>query len=57
VVRKQLTTIIVDLDLTFLGQLPLQGYSILTWVIAVHRNVVTMVPELLVIDLPIVPGE
>jgi hypothetical protein len=57
VVRKQLTTIIVDSDLTFLGQLRLQGHFILTWVIAVHRNVATMVPELLVIDLPIVPGE
>jgi hypothetical protein len=57
VVRKQLTTIIVDSALTFLGQLRLQGYFILTWVIVVHRNVVTMVPELLVIDLPIVPGE
>jgi hypothetical protein len=49
--------IIVDSDLTFLGQRHLQGYFILTWVIAVHRNVVIMVPELLVIDLPIVPGE
>jgi hypothetical protein len=57
VVRKQLTTIIVDSDLTFLGQLRLQGYFILTWVIAVDRDVVLMVPELLVIDLPIVPVE
>jgi hypothetical protein len=57
VVRKQLTTIIVDSDLTFLGQLRLQGYFILTWVIAVDRDVVLMVPELLVIDLPIVRVE
>ena len=55
--RKQPTMIIVDSDLTFLGQLRQQGYFILTWVIAVDRDVVLMVPELLVIDLPIVRVE
>jgi hypothetical protein len=55
VVRKQLTTIIVDSDLTFLGQRRLRGCFILTWVIAVGQDVVLMVPELLVIDQRIAP--